>query len=81
MSKFLINIIWNFFTKNVLKTASFFSFLLILYFVICGSGPKVTAPPRHKGERIEPALAFPVPFCFQGFFPLPLILERVLVLE
>ena len=33
---------------------------------------KVTPPPLHIGERIVPALALPVPFCFQGFFPPPL---------
>ena len=35
-------------------------------------GPKITPPPFHKGERLEPALARPVPFCFQGLRPPPL---------
>ncbi len=33
---------------------------------------KVTPPPLQIGERIVPALALPVPFCFQGFLPPPL---------
>src|SRR3989338_106866 len=35
-------------------------------------GPKVMPPPRHKGERIDPCRARPVPFCLQGFLPPPL---------
>jgi len=37
-----------------------------------GRGPKVTPPPRQRGERFEPARARPVPFCFQGLRPPPL---------
>ena len=33
--------------------------------------PKAIPPPRHNGERFDPALARPVPFCFQGFLPPP----------
>src|SRR5271169_7214215 len=36
-----------------------------------GFGPKTTPPPRHRGERNEPARARPVPFCFQGFLLVP----------
>ena len=34
-------------------------------------GPNTTPPPANNGERNEPALARPVPFCFQGFLPPP----------
>ena len=32
----------------------------------------MTAPPRQIGDRLLPARARPVPFCFQGFAPPPL---------
>ncbi len=44
-----------------------------------GLGPKITPPPLHKGDLFEPALALPVPFCFQGLRPPPLTSARVLV--
>jgi hypothetical protein len=37
----------------------------------------MTAPPRQIGDRVLPARARPVPFCFQGFFPPPLTKWRV----
>jgi len=40
--------------------------------LILGLGPNITPPPFHKGEVLEPALARPVPLCFQGFRPQPL---------
>src|SRR3989344_4492787 len=40
-------------------------------------GPKVTPPPFHKGDRMLPCLALPVPFCFQGFLPPPRTSARV----
>ena len=45
---------------------------------IYGFGPKITPPPRQSGERIEPARARPVPFCFQGLRPPPRTSARVL---
>jgi len=44
-----------------------------------GFGPKITPPPLHNGERLEPALALPVPFCFHGLAPPPLTSLRVFV--
>ena len=44
-----------------------------------GFGPKETPPPFQRGERLEPARARPVPFCFQGLRPPPLTSARVLV--
>ncbi len=75
-SSILSNIVKKFsfaFKDKVWKSA----FLLIFFGTIFLKflslvGPNVTPPPFHMGERIEPALALPVPFCFQGFFPPPL---------
>jgi len=36
--------------------------LLIFLNTILGFGPKITPPPTHNGERIDPARARPVPF-------------------
>ena len=44
-----------------------------------GFGPKLTPPPFHNGDRDDPALAFPVPFCFQGFLPPPRTSDFVFV--
>ena len=32
-----------------------------------GDGPNMTPPPLQMGDVLEPALAFPVPFCLKGF--------------
>ncbi len=42
-------------------------------------GPKTVPPPRKTGERVEPARARPVPFCFHGFWLPPTTNPRVLV--
>merc|ERR1719238_2573533 len=44
-----------------------------------GFGPKETPPPTLSGDRIEPCLARPVPFCLKGLRPPPLTSERVFV--
>ena len=44
-----------------------------------GLGPKITPPPRRRGDRELPRLALPVPFCAKGFFPPPLTSDLVLV--
>jgi hypothetical protein len=41
-----------------------------------GRAANARPPPTQIGLRIEPTRARPVPFCFQGFFPLPLTSER-----
>ena len=47
----------------------------ILRFTFCsklrGFAAKVLPPPTQIGERIEPARAWPVPFCAYGFLPPP----------
>src|SRR5699024_8800651 len=40
--------------------------------------PNTTPPPSHCGERIDPCLARPVPFCRQGLRPPPRTSERFL---
>jgi len=44
-----------------------------------GFGPKMTPPPRHNGERIDPACTT-CSFCRQGLRPPPLTSARVFVL-
>ncbi len=36
-------------------------------------------PPTHKGLRVLPTRARPVPFCFQGFLPPPRTSRKCLV--
>src|SRR3989344_2335644 len=56
-------------TTNALRDI----FLLIFFLkLISFVGPNVTPPPFHMGDRIEPCLALPVPFCRHGFLPPPL---------
>src|SRR5271165_3400074 len=45
-----------------------------------GFGPWTVPPCRHKGERIEPTRARPVPFCRQSLRPAPLTSLLSLVL-
>src|SRR5213078_729866 len=45
-----------------------------------GRGQNTVPPLRHRGFRISPTRARPVPFCRQGFFPLPCTSARVFVL-
>ncbi len=60
-------------SERHIARANCFCFLLMpLVKFLSLVGPKVTPPPFHKGERIEPCLARPVPFCRQGFLPPPL---------
>mmetsp|Transcript_4717 Transcript_4717/g.29786 ORF Transcript_4717/g.29786 Transcript_4717/m.29786 type:complete len:243 (-) Transcript_4717:169-897(-) len=59
--------------------ASLLSFLFILMDQSLGLGPKITPPPRRRGDRELPRLALPVPFCAKGFFPPPLTSDLVLV--
>ena len=68
-----------FFKYSADNTAKRRSFLLIFLFTVLGFGPKLTPPPFQRGERDEPALAFPVPFCFHGFLPPPRTSDFVLV--
>ena len=42
-------------------------------------GPKITPPPGLRGDRIDPCLAFPVPFWLKGFLPPPLTSALVFV--
>ena len=51
---------------NALRTF-FLNFLVTFKVLTRACGPKITPPPRHNGERADPARARPVPFCFQGF--------------
>ena len=60
-----------FFKYKAVVIANLFSFLLTFLFTILGFGPKITPPPTNNGERVEPARALPVPFCFQGLRPPP----------
>jgi len=56
---------------NKVCNAKLRSFLFNFKLVVLGFGPKITPPPLHNGERLEPARARPVPFCCQGFLPPP----------
>jgi len=47
-------------------------FLFIFFFISWGLAANVTPPDLQIGPRVVPALALPVPFCLQGFFPPPL---------
>jgi hypothetical protein len=75
----LINTNCFFLRYNADKIAKRRSFLLIFLDTNLGRGPKITPPPTNNGERVEPARARPVPFCFQGFRPPPLTSERIFV--
>ena len=61
------------------RIANLRSFLLIFLKTKRGFGPNVTPPPTHSGDLLEPARAFPVPFCFQGFLPPPRTSDFVFV--
>ena len=53
--------------------ADLYIFLLIFFgSELFDLAAKVTPPPLQIGLLIVPALARPVPFCLQGFFPPPL---------
>ena len=56
---------------NKVCKADLRSFLFNFNLVVLGFGPKITPPPLHSGERLDPARALPVPFCCQGFLPPP----------
>ena len=56
---------------NNVCNANFRSFLFSFRTFTFGLGPKITPPPFHRGERLDPARAWPVPFCFQGLRPPP----------
>ncbi len=61
-SKFSITKILFFLLYSKVCKASRRSFLFTLIETVFGFGPKITPPPFHKGERLEPARARPVPF-------------------
>jgi 50S ribosomal protein L4 len=61
------------------RIESFHSFLFSFLLAFIGFGPNITPPPFHNGELLEPALARPVPFCFQGLRPPPRTSLLVLV--
>ena len=58
--------------KSSVLSANLNSFLFSLCFTVRGLGPKITPPPDQRGDRLDPARARPVPFCFQGLRPPPL---------
>lgn len=60
-----------FFKVNAANIAKRLSFLFIFFETVRGFGPKITPPPTNNGDLKDPALAFPVPFCFHGFLPPP----------
>ena len=62
--------------KNVAYRRAFLFIFLLTSF---GFGPKITPPPTHSGERLDPARALPVPFWRQGFLPPPRISDFVFV--
>ena len=69
------------FTDKTINKAFLLIFLGILFLkTFSVDGPKVTPPPLHIGDRIEPTLALPVPFCLQGFLPPPRTSARVFTL-
>jgi len=47
---------------NKVCKANLRSFLFNFKTTVFGFGPKITPPPFHKGDRVEPARARPVPF-------------------
>src|SRR3989339_317995 len=53
------------------NSASFIFFLGMEYENSLGFLAKITPPCLQSGERMLPALARPVPFCFHGFLPEP----------
>ena len=55
-------VIIEYFPARTVFRANCRSFLFNLCLIIFGLGPKIEPPPLHKGERLEPALARPVPF-------------------
>lgn len=65
--------------KAMNKALRFIFLLMFLAKFLSLVGPKVTPPPFQIGERIEPCLARPVPFCRQGFLPPPRTSDRSLV--
>ena len=79
LSKFSIIRILFFLLYSKVCKANRRSFLFNFKRIFFGLGPKITPPPFHNGDRLEPARARPVPFCFQGLRPPPLTSLRVLV--
>jgi hypothetical protein len=61
------------------RSASRFIFLLTRIAWLRGLGPWATPPPTHRGDRMEPCRARPVPFCRHGFRPPPETSARVFV--
>ena len=59
------------FSERADLTASWRAFFGIAFAWLLGVGPNTVPPPTHSGERMDPTLARPVPFCFQGFLPPP----------
>ena len=57
--------------ESAVASASLRTFLLHLVSKLLGTGGCALPPPTHSGERIEPARALPVPFCFHGLRPPP----------
>src|SRR3972149_1183794 len=56
----------------MVKMAFLFAFLLIFSALFLSFlGPCEIPPPTQIGERLDPCLALPVPFCCHGFFPPP----------
>ena len=63
------------FFERIDDKATFLVFLLIfLKKFSLGLDGKALPPPLQMGLPIDPALALPVPFCLQGFFPDAVIL-------
>jgi len=80
-SKFSMIKILFFLLYNKVCKANLRSFLFNFNETVFGFGPKITPPPFHNGERLEPARARPVPFCCHGFAPPPRTSLRVFVEE
>src|SRR3972149_1414935 len=56
----------------MVKMAFLFAFLLIFSALFLSFlGPCEIPPPTQIGDRLDPCLALPVPFCCHGFFPPP----------
>src|SRR3989338_9458652 len=69
----------NFFDNTTQRALFLIPLFIFLAKTFSLDGPWVTPPPTQIGERLEPCLARPVPFCRQGFFPPPRTSPRSLL--
>src|SRR5690606_33307436 len=61
----------SFLERRVCKVLAFIFLVTVLSKFFSFLGPCATPPLTQIGERVEPCLARPVPFCLHGFFPPP----------